>query len=152
MHVSRSELDQTDRDLIALLQANARESTANLARRLGLARTTVLARVARLERTGTIAGYGVRLGGEFTAASLAAYVEISVLPKAGPGVVKRLEKIIEVEQLCTVSGAFNIMALVRCTSPEHLDRTLDAIGLLDGVRQTHSSIILTTHVDRRAPL
>ena len=41
--------DQFDRRLIALLQANARESTANLARKLGVARTTVVARLARLE-------------------------------------------------------------------------------------------------------
>ena len=40
--------DQTDRDLITLLQANARESSANLARKLGIARTTVVARLARL--------------------------------------------------------------------------------------------------------
>src|SRR5271166_4926309 len=115
------ELDAVDRDLIALLQVNARESTANLARRLGLARTTVLARLARLEREGTIQGYGVRLGGKLSAAGIAAYVGISVLPKAGPAVMKMLERIIEIEQLRTVSGEFDMMALVRCASPEHLD-------------------------------
>ncbi len=146
-----ADLDQTDRDLLALLQANARESTANLARRLGLARTTVLARIARLERSGTIVGYGVRLSRVFSAGSLAAYVGISVLPKAGAHVLKELEKLIEVEQLRSVSGSFDVMALVRCDSPEHLDRTLDAIGSLDGVRQTNSSIILATRLDRRAP-
>ena len=46
--------DTLDRNLIALLQANARESTANLARKLGVARTTVLARLARLERDGVV--------------------------------------------------------------------------------------------------
>ena len=54
--------DQLDRDLITLLQANARESTANLARKLGIARTTVVARLARLERDGVIVGYTARLG------------------------------------------------------------------------------------------
>ena len=54
--------DQLDRDLLALLQANARTSTADLARQLGTARTTVLARLARLEREGVIAGYTLRLG------------------------------------------------------------------------------------------
>lgn len=54
-------LDDTDRQLLSLLQANARESTATLARRLGLARTTVVSRIARLEREGVVAGYGVRL-------------------------------------------------------------------------------------------
>lgn len=55
-------LDETDRQLIAALQINARESVATLARRLGIARTTVNSRLARLERSGVISGYGVRLG------------------------------------------------------------------------------------------
>ena len=53
-----TDLDQTDRHLLSLLQANARDSAANLARKLGIARTTVVARIARLERLGVIAGYG----------------------------------------------------------------------------------------------
>ena len=55
-------LDEIDRQLLSLLQTNAREGTALLARKLGLARTTVVARIARLERSGVVAGYGVRLG------------------------------------------------------------------------------------------
>ena len=53
--------DELDRRLIALLQANARASTATLARRLGVARTTIVARLARLEASGVIVGYTVRL-------------------------------------------------------------------------------------------
>ena len=41
--------DPLDRRLIALLQANACAPTATLARKLGVARTTVVARLARLE-------------------------------------------------------------------------------------------------------
>ena len=40
--------DAVDRALIAQLQADARQSTADLARKLNLARTTVVARLARL--------------------------------------------------------------------------------------------------------
>jgi len=55
-------LDDLDRRLIALLQADARTSAADLARQLGVARTTVLARLARLEKQAVIVGYTVRLG------------------------------------------------------------------------------------------
>ena len=48
--------DELDRRLIARLQANARESTAALARALGVARTTVRARQAGLEREGVLVG------------------------------------------------------------------------------------------------
>ena len=50
-------LDDLDRRLIALLQADARTSAADLARQLGVARTTVLARLARLEKQSVIVGY-----------------------------------------------------------------------------------------------
>lgn len=43
-------LDEKDRTLLSLLQGNAREAVASLARQLGLARTTVVARIARLEK------------------------------------------------------------------------------------------------------
>ena len=59
-------LDEIDRQLIALLQINARESVANLARQLGIARTTVNSRLERLENSKVIAGYGVRLGQRLT--------------------------------------------------------------------------------------
>ena len=49
-------LDDTDRALIAALQHNARESVSTLARKLGVARTTVLARMQKLESGGVIPG------------------------------------------------------------------------------------------------
>ena len=71
------QLDDIDRNLVALLQTNARESVANLARQLGVARTTVIARIARLETNNVIAGYGVRLGQDVLDSSIQAYVGIS---------------------------------------------------------------------------
>lgn len=141
-------IDQTDRELLALLQTNARESTANLARKLGLARTTVLARLARLERSGVIQGYGVRLGRAQAEQGLAAYVGISILPRSGPAVLKSLSRVLELEHLTAVSGQFDYVAVVRCSSAEHLDHVLDAIGALEGVKQTLSAIILATRIDR----
>ena len=49
--------DTLDKKLLALLQMNARMPTSELARKLGVARSTVHERIARLERTGVITGY-----------------------------------------------------------------------------------------------
>ena len=54
-------MDETDRQLIALLRANARATVASIAKTLHVARGTVQNRIAKLERDGTIAGYTVRL-------------------------------------------------------------------------------------------
>src|SRR5258705_9451680 len=101
------QLDDLDRNLVALLQANARESVANLARQLGVARTTVIARIVRLERTNVIAGYSVRLGQDVLDASIYAYVGIIIAPRDGPDVQKRLRKIPEVQLLFAGSGEFD---------------------------------------------
>ena len=75
-------LDDIDRQLIAALQLNARESVAMLARQLGIARTTVTSRLARLEKTQVITGYGVRLGQRVVDGGLQAYVGITVVRDA----------------------------------------------------------------------
>ncbi|MBU70222.1 MAG: AsnC family transcriptional regulator [Cupriavidus sp.] len=144
-----ADLDQTDRHLLALLQANARESAANLSRALGIARTTVVARIARLERTGVIAGYGVRLGSRMEDNAILAFCGLSVQPKAAPGVVRALQRLPEVEELNSVSGPVDYMAVIRCDTHARLDKLLDEIGMLDGVNHTTTSIVLARKIDRR---
>jgi DNA-binding Lrp family transcriptional regulator len=142
-------LDDTDGKLLALLQADARAPVASLARRLGIARTTVLARIARLEQGGVIAGYGVRLGGQLEQASVHAYCELRVLPKAAPAVIAALNNMPEVQELSAVSGQFDYLAFVRCHSHEQLDQLLDKLGQIDGLQQTTTAIILKRKIDRR---
>ncbi|MBA6064415.1 Lrp/AsnC family transcriptional regulator [Pseudomonas mosselii] len=144
-------LDAIDRQLIALLQINARESVATLARQLGIARTTVNSRLARLEKSKVITGYGVRLGQRLLGGGLQAYVGIKAQPRSGKDIVRRLGAMGQVQQLCAVSGEFDYVAWLNSDSPEQLDQLLDQIGSLDGVEKTTTSIILSSKVDRGQP-
>ncbi|MBA2673447.1 Lrp/AsnC family transcriptional regulator [Ramlibacter sp.] len=140
--------DALDRELISLLQANARESVADLARKLGAARTTMLARLARLEASGAIVGYTVRLGTEAGEQGVHAYVGISINPKLQRDVIRRLTKLPELRQLASVSGEFDYMAMLRAPTTMRLDALLDEIGELDGVLRTTTSVVLAVRVDR----
>jgi DNA-binding Lrp family transcriptional regulator len=142
------QLDDIDRNLVALLQMNARESVSELGRQLGVARTTVIARIARLEKTTVISGYGVRLGQDVLDASIQAYVGITLTPKYGRDVQKRLAKMPEIQLLCAVSGEFDYVAWLRADSPDRLNDLLDEIGALEGVDRTTTSIILARKIDR----
>ena len=142
--------DALDQQLISLLQANARESTANLARQLGVARTTVVARLARLERERVVIGYTVRLGQDAARPPLRAHVGITVLPRSGPAVVAALQKLAELVQLSSVSGEFDYIAVLQAPSTQRLDALLDAIGQVDGVTRTTTSVVLAVRVDREA--
>ncbi len=143
-------LDELDRHLLSLLQANARETAANLARKLGVARTTVVARIARLEREGIVAGYGVRLGQRLEQASVRAFCGLSVNARHAPAVLRALERRPEVEEVWAVSGQFDYMLLLRCETPEDLDRLLDELGRIEGSDRTHTSIVLSRKIDRRS--
>ncbi len=142
-------LDDLDRRLIALLQADARTSSADLGRQLGVARTTVLARLARLEKSGTIVGYTVRLGSDEGDGGVEAYVGITVQPRAGGVVTQRLASLPELRQLCSVSGEADYLALLRAASPARLDALLDEIGAFEGVLKTTTSVVLARRIDRR---
>ena len=140
--------DSLDHDLLALLAVNARESTADLARKLGVARTTVVARLARLEREGIVSGYTVRLRHDLSQQGLSALVGITVQPRAGAEVVQLLMRFPEVKQLDSVSGQFDYMALLRAESTTRLDALLDEIGAFEGVIKTTTSVVLARRIDR----
>ncbi len=145
---SLNQLDATDRELLSLLQTNARESVTTLAKKLGIARTTVLARLKRLEDGGVITGYSVRLNQATLEKSLQAYVGLSVAPKSGRDVLKRLNKMPEIKLVCSVSGEFDYVAWIRAETPDALDRLLDEIGDIDGVSKTNTSVVLAERINR----
>ena len=145
-----AQLDNLDRELLSLLQANAREPAANLARKLHIARTTVVARIARLEREGVVAGYGVRLGSRLEQAAVRAFCGLGVDARRGPAVIRHLDRLPEVEEVWAVSGQLDYLVLLRCETPEQLDMLLDRLGQIEGVHQTHTSVVLSRRIDRRS--
>ncbi len=143
-----AQLDATDRELLALLRANAREPVSALARKLDLARSTVQERIARLERSRVIAGYTIRTGEDFAERQIAAHVMISVDPKMAASLTADLKKMPEVRSLSAISGAFDMMAEVAAETTARIDTILDAIGHLKGVQKTMSSIVLSVKFER----
>jgi DNA-binding Lrp family transcriptional regulator len=142
-------LDETDRALLRFLKRDARIPTAELARRVGVSRTTVQARMERLERRGVIAGYTVIAGPLDDPKAIRATVLAQVEPRTTPGVVAALSRIREVETVVTTAGRFDMIVGLAAPGTPALDAALDRIGLMDGVRALESLIHLTVRVDRR---
>lgn len=141
------QLDEIDRALITLLEENARAPVAVLARKLRLARTTVQARLERMETNGTIQGYAVKLS-EKLRLPLRATVLVSIEPRSGPAVLARLKSLPEVRRVHTTSGRFDLIVTVEAASTEALDDTLDRIGDANGVKSSESLIHLATKINR----
>ncbi|ESZ23914.1 AsnC family transcriptional regulator [Mesorhizobium sp. L2C066B000] len=141
-------LSEPEQRLLSLLRANARASTAELARQLGVSRTTVQSRIERLEQRGIITGYGVRMAPDYEQGLVRAHVLLTVTPKLADKVVRALQALPPVRTLHSVSGNFDMTVIVDAPSIRDLDALLDEIGAMDGVERTSSSIILSTRIDR----
>ena len=137
-----------DRELLDLLAANAREPAASLARKLGVARTTVQERIARLEREGAIKGYTVRLSDAATASRIRAIVMIATDTKRSDRTTAELKRMPEVRALAAVSGTYDLVATVEAETPARMDAVLDRIGNAHGVGRTVSSIVLSEKFSR----
>ncbi|MBA4352288.1 MAG: AsnC family transcriptional regulator [Rhodobacter sp.] len=141
-------MDELDRNIIGLLGADARMSLATLARRLKVARSTIQARLERLETTGVIAGYTLKLGEGARQGRIRASVLLTIEPRAQANILTRLKSIAEVERVFTTSGRFDLLMQIACPNTQVLDQVLDQIGAMTGVVSSESLIHLSTRIDR----
>ncbi len=138
-------LDDTDLGLIALLRDNGRATVAALAAQLKVARGTVQNRLARLEREGVIVGYTVRLKPQVEAHRIRALMTIAVEGNRGKEVLRSLRGHPNVTAVYTTNGRWDIVAELQAETLEAFDRVLSTIRLFDGIANTETSILLSTH-------
>jgi DNA-binding Lrp family transcriptional regulator len=141
-------LDPLDRQLIELLKVNARLPVVTLAKTLGCARSTVQLRLKALEERGVISGYTVGVTLAPAAAGIRAMVLISIESKNETDVVRALSKRHEITKLYTVSGRYDLCAMLTTESTQELDTVIDKIRMTKGVVDTFSTILLSTKLDR----
>lgn len=137
-------MDTTDQKLINLLKNNGRESTTALARMLGLSRSTVQDRISRLEDRGIIAGYTIRFNAEYDRHQITAHVLLQLNPKFADQILQNLKKNPLIKAVYAVSGINDMIVLIKAETTEGIDRSLDEIGHMEGVKKTTSSIVLST--------
>jgi DNA-binding Lrp family transcriptional regulator len=141
-------MDELDRNILGLLGADARTSVATLARRLKVARSTIQARLERLETTGIIAGYTLKMGEAGRQSRLRASILLSIEPRTQAACLTRLKSIAEVERVVTISGRYDLLVQVGTPNTQVLDQVLDQIAALTGVTTIESLIHLATKIDR----
>ena len=138
-------IDDTDRELLALLRHDARMPVATLARKLKVARGTVQNRMKRLERDGVIVGYTVRVKPQAEAHRIRALMTIVVDGNRGAEVLKALRGHPNVTGLHSTNGRWDLIAELRADTLEAFDRALGNIRLIDGIASTETSLLLSTH-------
>jgi DNA-binding Lrp family transcriptional regulator len=137
-----------ENELINLLRENSRRSISDLAKTLELSRVTVQQGIDNLERRGIIQGFTVKINPHYQKQQISAYIMISVISQKTPEIVRQIQRHDQLDMLCTISGQYDLMAMVTESTTESLDRVIDSIAALDGVEKTLSHIVLSRKKDR----
>ena len=137
------DLDHTDRRILAVLERNARTSVTEIGRQIGLSRTAVQDRLSKLETSGVIDGYSVRVAdGQDDLIRAILFVKIAARPCAPA--LKWMASLEGVQDVVSLSGELD--AVVRCAVPDVTALTAlnDRIGASDLIMNSKSSIVLKT--------
>lgn len=146
MNQKEYQLDQVDREILGLLQGNARISNADIARELSMAPSAVLERVKKLEQKNTILQYTTRLNPSALHQNLLAYVFI----KASDGIgcndtASALAAIPEVQEVHHVAGDDCYLVKVRTYDSASLMKLMrNSIGKIPNILSTRTTIVLET--------
>lgn len=143
-------IDELDRVILNILQENGRISNAEIARQVGKAPSAVLERVRKLERRGLIQGFEAVVNQKMLGRKLTAFTMVFTDEPAGSFETGReLAKIPEVLEVHYTAGQAPYLVKVRVESTEDLQRTLAKFGAIQSVRDTNSTIVLTTVKESR---
>lgn len=138
-------LDDIDRRIIAILQADGRRPYSQIAEDLNIPPSSVRYRVQRLEENGTLQIVGI--ANPLTIGfDRFAMIGITVRPGAAREVCVRLRDLPETSYVIMTAGRFDIMAEVICRDTEHFtDLVNERMHHIDGVTGTESFFVLEVH-------
>jgi len=137
-------LDDLDQRLVAALRVDARRPVAALARDLGVTRATVTARLSRLEATGVVLGYTVRLREGAVADAVRAVALVEIEGRSTDQVIARLRGLPEVTSLHTTNGGWDLVAELQTSSLAEFDRLLGRLRSIEGVVNSETSLLLSS--------
>jgi DNA-binding Lrp family transcriptional regulator len=142
-------IDELDARLLLLLTDEPRLGVLECARRLGVARGTVQARLDRMTRSGVLGGFPPALDLAAMGYGLTAFAVLEIAQGHRSEVAKRLAAIEEVCEVHTTTGEGDLMVRMVAKSNADLQRVIDAIVHVSGVRRTSTSIALSTPIPSR---
>jgi DNA-binding Lrp family transcriptional regulator len=137
-------------ELLKILQANALESRANIARMLNLSLAEVDQRIADYEKRGVIRGYQAILNeDQLTQDKVTAVIEVKVSPQREGGfdtIAQRISRFPEVRSAYLMSGTYDLLLFVEGrTLREVAGFVSERLSPLDGVLSTSTHFMLKTY-------
>lgn len=138
--------DDIDLKILKILQKKARIPNVEVARQVGMAPSAVLERIRKLEKTGLIDGYEVRLNPERFGKAQVAFIHLRIEGRASTkSLVDGLAGLSQVQEIHYVAGKDSFLLKVRETDTKALGRLVrEEIAPLQGVLATETTIVMNT--------
>ena len=141
------QIDQLDRKILKLLSRNARIRNADLARQCGVAPSTMLERMRRLEEEGVIRRYEALIDERVMGLTVQGFVMIT-LDRHNIQQIRRLEKDIEdvpyVRACYHLTGRFDYMLHVSARDLDHLGELIkERIATIPGIGKLETFLVLS---------
>ena len=138
-----TQFDAIDTEIMNILQDHARTSNSDIARRLDMAPSAILARIRKLEERGAITGYHAALDPGAVDLGLLAFVSVGVDEFGEMKSGDRLAAIPEVLEVHHVAGDDCWLVKVRTRDTASLGRLLNqTIGTIPNVTSTRTTIVM----------
>ena len=139
-------IDETDRQILAIVRTNARISNVDIARSVGMAPSAILERLRKLESKGIIQGYEARIAPKSLGLGLLAFVFVRADDRIGePRSGELLGQIPEVLEVHHIAGEDCFLVKVRTADTEALGRLLrEKFGAIPTIRSTRTTIVMNT--------
>jgi Lrp/AsnC family leucine-responsive transcriptional regulator len=143
-----SDLDAIDREILTVLAGNARIPMKDLAQHVGLSAPSATERVRRLEETGVLLGYTIRVSPAAVGLPIGVYIRVRPMPGELTRVAALLASKPEVVQCDRVTGDDCFIAKAFVPSVDEFERLID--DLLP-FATTNTSLIQSSPVPLRIP-
>ena len=137
-------MDDVDRRILKVLEADARTSLRKIAEEVGVALGTVSNRVRRLESLGVIRGYTVLLDPDKSGWGLSVVIGLRIQKGRMINIQEKIAKDHRVYGVYDVTGDYDSMVLARANERDDLDDLIKRVASMEGIERSVTHLVLNT--------
>ncbi len=137
-------LNETDMKILQVLLEDARFSSRQIAKKVGVSVGTVLSRIKRMEEDGLIKGYSVIMNHERLGFELTVVMEVTVSKGRLVEMENEIAKIPNVCSVYDVTGLTDAFIIAKFKTREELGKFTKRLLALPYIERTNTHVVLTT--------
>lgn len=142
-------MDRMDHDILEYLTLNGRATHEEIGRKLNLSRPAVHQRVKKLEQSGILKGYRADINWSAMGMDVDALIFIKSNGPRFHEMVSQVKAIsipdMSMKRVSRISGEWCLIVEVRTNRPQNINKLIDALWELDGIRETSTTFVLADY-------